>query len=81
MPVQDPLEAGTPAEKQGGKRDLVGLVGSSSFKMVFVLLAKPVAIQVWIAIVEIGEPNFEEPLARSNVCLKLAMFLILNKRF
>lgn len=34
------------AEKQGGKRDLVGLDGPSSFKIVFTLLAKTIAVKV-----------------------------------
>ena len=41
-----PLLINQPAEERGGKRDAVGPVGSSSFKVIITLLTKLVVIQM-----------------------------------
>lgn len=40
-------------EKPSNKKDIIRLVSSSSFKIIFILLAKVVAIQVWIYVVKV----------------------------
>lgn len=42
-------------QKQGGKKDVIRLVSSSGFKMIFILLTKIIIVQVIISIVEVRE--------------------------
>ena len=51
-------------QKQGGKRDTVGPVGSGSFKVVLPLLTKVIAVQVRIPIIEVGEPGLQQLLSK-----------------
>lgn len=67
------------AEKSGGKRDLFVLIGLSSFEIVFMLLAKVIAVNILVSIIQFVKPSFEGTLAMCGVCLKLAMLLTSNK--
>lgn len=42
-------------KKQGGKKDAVGPINPHSFKVIFILLTKVIAVQMRIFIVEIRE--------------------------
>lgn len=47
------------AQKQGGKKDTIGLVGSGSIKLILILLIKVVIVQVKISIIEIRKPGLQ----------------------
>ena len=70
-------------QKRGGKWDMVGPVGSGSFKVVFTLLTKVVVVQMRIPIIEVGKPGFQRLL--SKLCLdwskKQSLILILQVDF
>ena len=71
------------AQKQGGKRDAIGPVGSGGFKVVLTLLTKAVAVQVRIPIIEVGELGFQRFLLK--LCLnwsgRWSLILVLQVGF
>lgn len=53
-------------KKQGNKWDTVGPADPSGFKLIFILLAKTIATNIQVTIIEIKELSFEELFARTN---------------
>lgn len=45
-------------QKRDGKKDVVGFVGLSGFKIIFIFLTKTVVVQVSIFIIEVRETGF-----------------------
>lgn len=42
-------------KKQSNKKDVIRHIDLSSFKIVFLLLADTIVIQVWISIIKVGQ--------------------------
>ena len=47
------------SKKRGRKRSAIFSIGSSYIKIVFALLVKPIAIQMWFSIIQVRKPSFE----------------------
>ena len=52
------------AEKQASKRDLVWPIGPNSFEIVFTLLAKTVAVELGIPVIQVKKLGLKGPLVR-----------------
>lgn len=61
-------------KKRSGKKDLVGLINPSGFKVIFILLIKPITIQIRILIIKIKEPSFDGLLVGSSSLVLFQQF-------
>lgn len=52
------------AEKQSGKKDMIGSCGAGGLKMVFKLLVKTIAIKVQLLIIKVGKPSLDGLLSK-----------------
>ena len=53
-----------PTKKQSGEKDMVGPACLCGLEIIFILLAKAIAIHVQITIIEVGKLGFEGLFAR-----------------
>ena len=54
-----PASANVIPKKRGHKRSAIFSVGSIYIEMVFALLAKPIAIQMWFSVIQVGKASLE----------------------
>lgn len=67
------------SEKRGYKRDTFVARDSSCIKIVLILLIEVIVLYVYVSIVKIRFLGLKKIITECNTCLKLFIFLALNK--
>lgn len=68
-------------EKWSCKRDILMACGTGHGKIILALLTEVIIFYIWALIIQIGVPSLKKAILEYGICLKLAIFLDLNKQF